>query len=1415
LPQANKTWYVSDFFGAREGIAVKTVRARECNIASIPAFSRLVIVALVTSVVFVAPSIAFATTTTAWHDGAFQENTADVVGESDVILGAPNAATSEFLPLGNGSLGVAAWAQNGFTAQLNRDDTFPDRKSPGQLNIPGLEQMTTASDFSGKLDLYNGVLDESGGGMTLKAWVPSGKDELIVDVTGADPSDLQTATIGLWSGRSPTAAASDGIGTLAETWTDNTEAGNSDDTFGSLAAITAGGQDVSASVVNSKEVEVSFYPNSDGSYRIVVAAPSWTGGDAESTASTLIGSDATTSESTLLSDQSTWWNDYWSNSDLMQITSSDGSGEYMENLRTLYLYFEAATMRGDYPGSQAGLADLFSFSQDTMLWDPAAYWLYDLRTQISENMSSGNFALNLPIFNLYLNNLSNLESWTDSEMGGTSGICVPETMRFNGNGYYENPGLTNASCSENDPGQGDPDTGEPLYNALNITSGAELAMDIWQQYQDTGNTEFLSTYYPLMKQAAAFLLDYQTPDGNGDLSAYANAHESQWDVLDPTDDIAAETALFPATIEAADTLGVDSSLVTSLTTAESEIPPYPRVSETDLSGSLVPASDDADDNDAIADSYQPSAALHNEENIGLEPVYPFGVIGDDSTLTALASRTYDYRPNGPTTADWSMDAIDAARLDMASQVKSDLLTNTEDTQMFISGLADVVGHTSSQPYLEQSSGVSYALDQALVQDYDGLLRIAPAWPSGWNVSGTVAIQGNAKVDVQVESGTIETVAIEAGSNQSIDIRNPWPGEDVEVINGSTNAAVVSPTTASTFTIPVSAGSSYLVEPTTNLTTALSYAEITGSVPTTDRHLAGVQIGLDSASSLASSFNNVGITADSSTNVGNYDGNGSSFSETALTNAGAAPGATITSGGLTYTWPNVSAGTADNTIANGQAITINQAGSELGFLISSANGSTGQIAPGSITYTDGTTQQYTLAQPSDWFSTTAPSGGAVAVTSTYLNIEGNSQDTHSASVFSETVPVDPTKTVAFITLPSIETLSSSNQPWHIFAVTVGTPASATLAESFNDVGITSDSSTNVGNYDGNGSSYSETALTDAGASPGATIASGGLTYTWPNVSAGTDDNTVADGQDVAIGETGSELGFLVSGSYGPVSGSGVITYSDGSTQNYTLSGPDWWSTTPPTGGAVAVNASYLNIQGNSSYTHTTDVFSEEISINPDKTVASITLPDIGTLASGTPALHIFALTVGSPNLAAAFDNIGITSDLSTNVGNYDGNGSSFSETALTNAGASPGATITSGGLTYTWPSVSAGTADNVTADGQDITIGASGSDLGFLVSGSYGPVSGAGVITYTDGTTQNYTLSGPDWWSTTPPTGGAVAVSTSYLNIQGNSSYTHTTDVFSEQISINAAKTVASVTLPDVGTLASGTPTLHVFAVTVH
>ncbi len=238
----------------------------------------------------------------------------------------------------------------------------------------------------------------------------------------------------------------------------------------------------------------------------------------------------------------------------------------MESLRTIYLFMEAASMRGTIPGSQAGVADMFNFSQDQQTWTPSATWLWNLRTQISANMSSGNFALNIPIFNLYQNNLAAIQAWTKQQMGGLSGACVPEVMRFNGNGGDPGAGA-NAACSE---------PGSPNWNALDVTSGAEISLYVWQQYQDTGDVDFLRTYYPLMQQSAVFLLAYQQVGSDGKLHAVANAHETQWAVQDPTTDLAADAALFPVVVQAAQTLGTDSALQAQLTTAEGQIPPWAR-----------------------------------------------------------------------------------------------------------------------------------------------------------------------------------------------------------------------------------------------------------------------------------------------------------------------------------------------------------------------------------------------------------------------------------------------------------------------------------------------------------------------------------------------------------------------------------------------------------------------------------------------------------------------------------------------------------------------------------------------------------------------------------------------------------------------------------------------------------------------
>jgi Bacterial Ig-like domain len=793
-----------------------------------------------------------AAATTAFRNGSFDLSPDAVVSRDDIVLGAPNIDPTASIPLGNGDLGVSAWAANGFTAQLNRSDTMPDRKSPGQVNIPGLSVISHASNFSGRLDLADGVLEESGGGMSMKAWVSSAKDELIVDVTGANPDVAQTASINLWSGRTPTAAVSGKVGTLAQTWVDNVGDGTSGETFGSLAAITAGGRDVQTAVASPLKVTTTFKPNADGSFRVVVAAPHWAGGTATDTASVtatkLIGNDANVSENALLNSQERWWGNYWAHSGLVEMNSSDGSAAYIENLRTLYLYDAAASSKaGTFFGSQAGEADMFAWDEDTQTWAPNEYWIWNLRGEISANMSSGNYQLNTPIFDMYINDLPAIETWTKAQMGGLPGACVPETMSFNGNGFYDD-GSGDASCSL---------AASPDYNAEDITSGSEMSLYMWEQYEGTDNLAFLKKAFPFMEATAQFLLAYQNVGSDGLLHAVANAHETQWAVQDPTTDIAADNAIFPIIAEAAKLVGDKPSkdpLLAQFATAIKEIPPYPRVDDATRTQLLNPdytqtetQAADATGTDMIGISYQPDAERWNDENIELEPLWPWDDVTDqDTNLFALEQRSYAHRPNVGGN-DWSYDAVDAARLEQPSQVESDLISLTETHQVYDNGFADIGSSVGFQPYQEQSANVAAAVDEALAQDYDGIIRFAPAWPTNWDGSGTVYIQHNDKVDVQVENGQLVTAAIQAASSGQLTVKSPWPGQQVEVVSGTGRHQVIATTTTSdTFTFQARAGQSYLVEQASAPTTALPFAPVTGTAPTTDRHLGDVQIGLDAA-----------------------------------------------------------------------------------------------------------------------------------------------------------------------------------------------------------------------------------------------------------------------------------------------------------------------------------------------------------------------------------------------------------------------------------------------------------------------------------------------------------------------------------------------------------------------------------------
>jgi beta-glucosidase len=396
-----------------------------------------------------------------------------------------------------------------------------------------------------------------------------------------------------------------------------------------------------------------------------------------------------------------------------------------------------------------------------------------------------------------------------------------------------------------------------------------------------------------------------------------------------------------------------------------------------------------------------------------------------------------------------------------------------------------------------------------------------------------------------------------------------------------------------------------------------------------------------------------------------------------------------------------------------------------------------------------------------------------------------------------------------------------------SATVAVPYTS-LAAAYNNAGISDDSNEAAANYDGVGDSFSAQALaagTPTALTPGQQVTIDGTTFTWPTAASGTPDNVVTGGQTVELSGSGTDLGFLGASQNGVASGTVTVHYTDGSSQSSNLNMADWYSDSPAVGNQLLTTTSSWNFQNNPLGSHPVSIYFGSVPLQQGKQVASVTLPILNN-AGGTTAMHIFAMatgtgtpTIGAPysSLAAAYDNAGISDNSNPAAANFDGTGDSFSAQALaagTPTALTAGGQATFGGTTFTWPSV-VGAPNDVIADGQTIDLSGSGTDLGFLGASAFGAASGTGTITYTDGSTQQYSLVMTDWYNNAPVAGDQIATTTTSWNFTSSTQVTHPVSIYFASVPLQAGKTVASVTLPTVSaTVGNGVTAMHIFAMAI-
>lgn len=278
-------------------------------------------------------------------------------------------------------------------------------------------------------------------------------------------------------------------------------------------------------------------------------------------------------------------------------------------------------------------------------------------------------------------------------------------------------------------------------------------------------------------------------------------------------------------------------------------------------------------------------------------------------------------------------------------------------------------------------------------------------------------------------------------------------------------------------------------------------------------------------------------------------------------------------------------------------------------------------------------------------------------------------------------------------------------------------------------------------------------------------------------------TAAAGQQVTVTGTG----------FGAAQGSGYLQLSD--------NGSDWGTPGHP--------PVHIDAWNDTAITFTVPTTNGETHVSPG-TPAAVTVVNSSGAASDTPILQI----TPTANPADYYDNAGSSPDNNQACADIDGDGFSYSATGLANTGLTPGATVTAGTLTFTWPDAAPCAPDNILAAGQTMLVNAKAGQttLGLLGSSTNGSSQGTIVINYTDGTSSTQTVSFNDWAG--GPGNGDTAVATMpYRNSTSGASQTLNVYVYATTVPVDSARTVASIVLPNVSSnVGVGVTAMHIFAV---